>query len=503
MWSLIKKAGEFIAPIIQTNSFEEFKESCNTVLATILKHDTEDTIAFNGALNNIQDYLNEEIDSDDHPCLDYFVSESIMQKIVDSINENFPTTHIQSIFDFFSVFLTTGLNKHILQVTVHRPFAQLLSKLDILYLKDQYSVRKFASSVWDAIYKSPIALEMMTVNGKYPILDFFFSFVFSPEDSNDYARDAVLMVVSETSSNYPPIFKEYIRDHLYSQVVDFIIQVSECATTIQFKDTFTSLLLWADNLLTLYGDFPVDSLFEKISNLELANQLLTISLLLSFFIAPVIFDNTIKFVQKENFSEILCKCLDSEKEFDKKSAVTCIKTVLRCDPNIIGNLIPIVQTEPADVLSLLPPEWLVQVDGSSAMEAYESDAITRINFYGTKNNKRSVGTDNKDKCVFIHILNLLSKFKEQSISLALSLSQLILMILANAPDLISDDLAKSYESAVEQYKEVPFFQMESLKYPDSPEFRAAILTEFGKEIHATFIASEKIKVNLSMFNNDQ
>ena len=100
-------------------------------------------------------------------------------------------------------------------------------------------------------------------------------------------------------------------------------------------------------------------------------------------------------------------------------------------------------------------------------------------------------------------MKLLSKFKDQSITLALSLSQLILMMLANAPDLISKDLAQSYEDAVKQYKEVPFFQIQTIETHDCPEFRAAILTEFGKEIHATFIASEKIKMNLDMFNNDQ
>lgn len=503
MWSLIKKAGEFIAPIIQTDSFEEFKDSCIIALATIMKNDTEDTIALNGALNNIQDYLSEEINSDDHPCLDYFVSESIMQKIVDSINEDFPKSHIQSIFAFFAAFTKTELNKLFLQVTVHRPFTQFIVKLNILYLKDPTSVSKFALNIWKTISPSSIMLEMMTIDKKYPLFDFFFQFVFSPEDSNDYARDVVLSIISKPTPDYPPTFREYVRDNLYPKVVDFIIQVSESATTMQFRDSFTALLLWVDNILTVYGDFPYESLFEKISKFDQANQCLTVSMLLSFFIAPVIFDNTIKYVQKENFNEMLIKCLDSESELDRKSAVTCIKTILRCDPNIIENLIPTVQIEPADVLSLLPPEWLVQIDGSSAMEAYETDAITRINFYGSKNSKRSKGTEQKENCIFIHILKLLSKFKEQSISLALSLSQLILMILANAPDLISDDLAESYKSAVEQYKEVPFFQIQALKSHDSPEFRAAILTEFGKEIHATFIASEKIKMNLDMFNNDQ
>ncbi|OHT00129.1 hypothetical protein TRFO_08126 [Tritrichomonas foetus] len=495
MWGLIKKAGEFIAPMMAINSLEEFQESCTLVLSTITLNDSNDTISFNGALNNVQDYLSEEINSDDHPCLDYFVSESIMQQIVDKVDKDLPEEHIAPIFDFFSAFINTELNKHFLQVTVHRPFTKLLSLLDVFYSKSATETRQFVSNLWSTVRPSPIMLEMMSIDGKFPLLDFFFSLVFSPDKSNDYARDAIRSIVSKTSPELPSLFLEYIKKNLYPQIVAFLIQISRCVTTLQFNGAFTSLLLWIDETLTYYSDFPVDSLFQEIQQFSAAEQLLTISMLLSFFISPVIFERAMKYSLEDELFDIVKATLNSDVEFDRKAAVTFLKTLLRCKPEAANFMIPQAQTEAADVLSLLPPEWLVQIDGSTAMEAYETDAMTRINFYGIR---RAQGTD---KNIFGDILNILSNFKSQSMTLCLSLSELILMILANAPDLISTDLAKAYEAAVKQYSDVPYFQMPMREFADTKEVRAAILTEFGKEIHATFIASEKIKAHVEMFNH--
>ena len=495
MW-LLKKAGEFIAPKPDTDNLTEFKSACSDALSSLSGQNSDDLISFRGALNNVQDYLSEEIDSSDRPCLDFFVSTSVMQQIVDSIDNQTPTEHIEPIFEFFSAFIETELNKHFFQITVHRPFTKLLSLLEVLYRLEPSETRSFAAKVWSTLRPLPIMLEMLSMDGKYPLLDFFFILVFSPQQANDFARDAVLSILSGAEPELPPSFTKYVLENLYPKFVDFILQMAESVTTLQFNSPYGSLARWIDSSLSMNGQLDTHQLFEKMSKFDDPHQLLAMAMILSFFMAPAIFDKSVQFATTDDFINKTSKCLRSDQEFDKKAAITFLKTLIRCNPDNCAFMIPPIQNETADVLSLLQPEWLIQNDGSSAMEAYENDAVSRINLYGQKR------ADGCGSNVFGIILSLLADFKGLSLSLCLSLSELILMLLANAPDLISTDLAKSYEQALSQYKEVPYFQMPIVKFSDTPEVRAAILTEFGKEIHATFIASEKIRTEVERFNHE-
>lgn len=501
MWSLLKKAGEFIVPESKPNSIEEFKTFCETVLSSISTGDRDDPTYLLGSLNNIVDYLIEEIDLDDHPCLDYFVSESIMQQIVDSITKEIPRSHVEPIIDFFKSFVSSRLSKLFLQVTVLRPFSKLLSELDTLYQKDPETILEFVSFLWKKLRSSPLAFEMLTINGKYPLFDFFFLFVFNPEPTNNFMRDAIETVVSKSPPAFSPTFFDYFRSHIYPKFIDFIIQCCECVTTIQINQTFVLILNWIDAILTYDTEFPqVESLFVRISKFEPPHQLLSISIILSFFISPLIYDKAVQFAQTQSFNDMLCSCLESKTEFDRKAAVTCLKTILRCDSKILPNLFPTQHAEPADVLSLLPPEWLTQIEGTLAIKAYQTDAISRITYYEIDRKSLNVSESSNPKYIFPYVLSLLKTFKDQSIGLCLSLSELILMILAISPNLISDDLANTFREAIEPYKAVTSFEMPTTNCSDTPQLRASILAEFGKAIHATFTASEMLKSQMELFN---
>ena len=88
---------------------------------------------------------------------------------------------------------------------------------------------------------------------------------------------------------------------------------------------------------------------------------------------------------------------------------------------------------------------------------------------------------------------MLRRYKTISLSLCLSLTRLIVQFVSIAPDLISNELVSSYSEVIQQYSDVPSFEMPNDESEDSPEVRASILAEFGKEIHTTFVTSEKIR----------
>ena len=136
MW-LLRKAGEIIAPTASVNTLKEFKSECSRALDSLKTHSNDDILLFQGALQNIQDYLQVEINNDDIPCFGYLSEMNILQKISDSLTPNVPAPFIDSVFRFFLDFLKSELKCYFVQVSVHGPFSSLVGKMELFYQSHQ------------------------------------------------------------------------------------------------------------------------------------------------------------------------------------------------------------------------------------------------------------------------------------------------------------------------------------------------------------------------------
>jgi hypothetical protein len=113
--------------------------------------------------------------------------------------------------------------------------------------------------------------------------------------------------------------------------------------------------------------------------------------------------------------------------------------------------------------------------------------MIRLQFFSGRHSKRS------NSGLFDAVLGILAQFKTLPFSLCLSATKAITSFLSVAPDLISEKLAQAFSAAVESLAEVRELALPGESMGDSPASRALVLTEFGKEIHATFVASERFK----------
>lgn len=484
--SLFKKASEFIAPVAKASTVDEFSSFCITAVSSVPIEDAGNTTAFIGALDVIQDYLIEELDSEDVPCFAYFVKESILQKIVDLVNDNLPEAHVEPLFTFFSAFVNSRLNKYFVQIHVHRPFTLFIGKLEQVYLVDAAKTKEFALDLWKKLKTKPIYLEMIKdEKGNYPLIDFFLSSSLIPGDEYNYARDIITSIIYH-EKELSEVFRVYIEKKFFPQILDFLATTIQCVSTIQFDGSLSKIINWFDSLLQIPVKLNLENLISELMELSDPQKLLSFSFLLSYFSAPAILNKFLEISLSEQVLEIVIKCLDSNEDLSQKSAVIFLKTLLLCDCDH-SKILPPVITEAADILSHLPAEWLIQCDGSTSIESYESDSFSRVLYYY---GKRKDGHNTK---LFEHVLGLFKRFKTISLSLCLSLTELITHFAAIAPDLISNELVSTYSDVIQQYSDVTNFEMPNEESNDSPEVRASILAEFAKEIHTTFIASEKIR----------
>ena len=494
MWGLLKKAGEALAPILTTNAVDEFKAACGEVFNTMNDRDPAATTAFIGALNNVQDYLAEEVGENkvDIPCFDYFSGEAILQKIVDSIGEDFPESHVEPILNFFLAFVNTDLNNLFAQVSVHRPFGKLLSLLQKLYLKDPASTREFANNLWRMAKARPLMLEMMAHETDLPLVDFFCALALAPGDEGEFARKAIVAILNQGEGKLPVQFKEYAERTFFPVVAEFIVKTMENPVTIQFTGSLSKLLEWVDLLLMEATVFPCEKILEPLKGYGPQQQALSLAFLLAFFSAKVIIEKLRAYAFSSEFLVSVVQLLKSESVTDKQSALAFLKIAFMACTDFSVLLPPECKTQ-SDVLSILPIEWLVGCEGSSGMDAYESDAMARINFYGSS---RPAGTNSE---LFSAVVSVLALFKTLPIPVCLCLTKVITQFVSIAPDLIGDELVGTFQKVVASFDEVKSLQLPTDDFPDTPESRAGILAEFAKELHTTFVAAEKLQSMKTMF----
>jgi hypothetical protein len=480
MW-ILKKAGDFLAPIITTNSVDEFKSACSTVISHAKSPNADDTTAFIGALNNVQDYLTEELSDDkiDMPCLDHLVNRSVLQRLIDSIDETFPRSHVEPVYNFFLAFIKSDMNRLFAQTSVHRPFTKLLTLLTQLYLLEPSQTREFAIELWNAIKASPLMLELISNDAEYPLVDFFCAMALSPGDDGDGSRKAITSMFVER----PLVrFREYVQARFFPQVADFLIATAGCATTFQFSGSVSELTNWLDNILQQTTVFPVDILESGIEEFGDPQQLISVAFVLAFFSAEAIVAPICEYAVCEKTLSRLVGCLKSADPMTLQSAVIFLKILFQAGV-ALPDLLPPVASGQADMLSVLPPEWLSVGD----MEAYETDAAGRVRFFGVER------PEGRNPEVFAAVLDLFRRFKAIPIALGLSVTQVITYFVSVAPDVIAGGLADAYAAVVAEFAGIKEIELGQEPGEDSPQFRAAVLAEFGKEVHATFVAVERLR----------
>jgi hypothetical protein len=480
----LKKVGDYLAPILTTNSFVDFKSAFSTVMTRLNDPAPDSTIAFIGAINNVQDYLADEVNDDkpDQPCVHYLVGGNLLTKLVSAIDESLPPDRVEPILKFFSAFVDTCLNRLFPQVSVHRPFTKFLTLLPMLCLKDPTHTLEFASDLWNNVKDFPLALELISSDNEQPLVDFFCLTSFAPGENGELSRSALLSVAGLEIQK----FQDYLEARYFPQLATFILNTALCGSTIQFNGSLSSLTEWIDFLLLQVDKFPCEVLLKGISEVPESQRILAIAFLLSFFSADAIVRPIGDFALSVEFLTSVESALkNSEAPADQKSAVAFLKIVFESELDL-GPLLPPPAPNPSGILSLLPPRWLAGLEGSTDMSAYEADAMVRLQFFSGRHSTRS------DSGIFGALLGLLARFKNIPLSLGLSATKAITGFLSLAPDLIGAELAAAFAAAVESLTEVRELALPGETMPDSPELRAIVLTEFGKEVHATFVASERL-----------
>ena len=294
----------------------------------------------------------------------------------------------------------------------------------------------------------------------------------------------------ENPDNIPHFLIEYTKNYLNPIIINVLKSIIGYVGTIQFSGSLSKFLQWVDQYLLLSNDFQIQNVFYAFDELSTYQKLICLSFYLSTFIAPVIIDYVVEFAHSENIIKMIYDSLSIENNDEKnvEASIILLKAITKY-PKLLPYYLPKINQKIIDILSFLPSQWLVVNDGPSSLESYEHDAITRMNSYTQRTE------DGFNDEMYSRILYVLKEFQKLSISCALSITQLISILISIAPDLINDELANVVKEIIIPYKDVETVKISNFsQLKDSKELRATILCEFAKEIHGTFIASEKLKI---------
>ena len=499
--NFLKKGLEIIAP--KTNDpFEDLKKACIHVIGILKKEENEDTSSLDNSLNLIQESLLEEIETKDMVYFDYIAQTSFLKNLVESISsKNLKRVHVEPILNFFMSFLNTKLNHYFAQQAVHQSFGLLLSKLELLYEKSSEVTYKFVMNVWSFSKKSPLILDLTMIhdqndnsNVSYPLFDFFCNSMFEPAPLGTSSRDAILSLFSLTEEgmvHLDPQFTKYVSNKVFPVINEQLCLLLDVADTIQFKGTVPLFIYWTDQLLNRCGGFDMSELFNKFNDLSDGKKMASLAFFLAYFSSPSIVDKSLDIARSQQLKDLLLKMLSSENDQNIRLSIALLNVILRRD-ELVDEYMPNKCSSKTDVLSLLPPQWLSHLDGEYSIDSYQQDALSRI--FSLKPCK-----EGKNNAFFKACLKLLREFNKLKISTAVGLTGLITTFVSINPGLIDDAFAESYEKAVKHYIQIQIIPTFKEIVEDTPNIRAAILSEFGKEIHATYLVSEKIAANEELF----
>lgn len=497
MRNFINKVGEFLNQQ-PPNELDEFKKDCTKTINILQSRAVDETSKLKSALTNISSGLLQEINKGNYVRFDYFVQEQILSKIANAINSELPSEHLEPVLKFFLSFINTNLNSQVAQVSIHSPITKVLSKLESLDHKCPKETRDFAVEVWATCCKKPILLDIMSIQKgdviTFPLLDFFCSASMTLTEIGLKSRDFLLYLFCKdenTQKNVmPESFGKYVCQHLYPQIVEFLQSVSGYVSTIQFNGSMTSTMQWLDNLFLVAGGFPMQNVIDSFSTFPMFKRNLAASFYLSFFTSNDVKNPVLEYaISQSNINDII-SCLNSDNVKDQKSSILLLKTLISI-PDSFPSIFPPVSSGPADILSLIPPQWLLKSEGTSSTDAYVTDATNRICSNGPRpkiDDENGSGT-----IIFSTLLSMFRRFSSLTVHVDLELTKLLSTYIAIAPDLINTEFADAFKTVISNYSDVERFSNEiNDDTVDSPELRASILAEFGKEIHGTYIASEKI-----------
>jgi hypothetical protein len=491
-WSMrfLRKVTDYLAPVLTTNPIDEFTKAFGKVLSCIPDSSRDATPSLVGALNTIQDYLAEEISEEkpDQPCVQSLIGNSLLARIVGAIDESLPAAHVEPILNFFLAFVNTCLNRLFPQISVHRSFTKFLGRLPLLALRDRSATLAFANDLWASVKNSPVALELISSEHEQPLIDFFCMTALAPGEDGELSREALMSIASDRG----PTSGKYFQAHFFPQLADFILNTSLCGSTIQFNGSLSSLIEWIDFLLLPVDQFPCELILNGLAEAPISQKILAIAFLLSFFSAQVITKPIGGFALSQKFLGTVIDALQSSDDRQaQKSAIAFLRALFETELDL-SPLFPAPTGPPCDLLSLLPSEWLGDIVGSTRMDAYEVDALVRLQFFDGRRSSRG-------NCpIFTAVLVLLPQFDTLPLPLCLSITKVVTAFVSLAPDLISEELAAAFSAAVATLSGVSELGIPDDGLTDSPSLRAVMLTEFAKEVHATYVASERLNSLLSL-----
>jgi hypothetical protein len=338
-------------------------------------------------------------------------------------------------------------------------------------------------------------MEMLGQNGtcgrEYPLLDYLVNGVWFPDGREgkgivhprNLLRDFFVL-----SPALRDLYGEYVCDRLFPKLVEFLITVCGWVETLQFFGKVSSMTDFCDEIFHFSREFPITEVVHAIEQTSsIQKKYLALSFLLSNFSEPRVIASLLDYCQ--NTISGLNSAIESAE--CGRSALALIRTLLTFS-SAQEFVLPPKSDSSVDVLSLIPPQWLVHGEGKYALDSYIADASARIDVFG---GDRPNGRNSE---LWLHLLHFLKDFRQLPIKNCMALTGLITLALSIAPDLINADLADSIRCIVESFNEKESVSVPAVGDIDTVAVRTGLFVEFAKEIHATFIASEQSAMKTSV-----
>lgn len=238
-------------------------------------------------------------------------------------------------------------------------------------------------------------------------------------------------------------------------------------------------------MILQFKSFNAVQLINEIKSQPLNQQINILSLILSSFSAEYFLIQFLDLAIDEKILNQVSENLLSNDFRTAQESVIFLKILILFEQYAI-QILPPLNSQICDILSCIPPTWLINIEEGTTLDNYERDASNRINLFP----KRIEG---KNLSIFENLITLFEKYMQLDLTFILSLTQLISFFLAAAPDLLSDRLASAFNNLIHNFYDITSFEIPKDLSIDTNEFRAFLLTEFGKEFFSTFKASERMK----------